>query len=422
MVEVNPTDLFEVRKESLFSSRDEDFLFDLYEPLIGCRAVACFLNLLHLEEGVTRSHESFLKAAQSSIGDFAPSLSALEATGLVVTYFKKGEKFNYFIYCLYAPRTPKEFFDNIMFVGTLRKYLDKDQIDSLIKKYALPSLPEDFENVSQSFREFFAPDLSDSVFREGTLQTGGRQSAPISTGFDRNLFLRQLVEKDPRFGPSCFQKEQMVKIARIAALYSYSEETMADFVKENYDFSLPLASRISFSGLEKTAEKNLRFDYLHAKPVAPSAESVHGDSSFASVVRSMDALTPEQFLARLQHGNRPASADLHLIHDLVVEMGLSQGACNALILYMIAQNGGVLSRSYMEKIAGGMVRAQLNNALDAMNYLTATKSTGHRTSKDEETKPAALPSARAVASPDEAVSDEEFNAMMQSLYTLGDKK
>jgi replication initiation and membrane attachment protein len=421
MVELSPSDLFEIRQESLFSSRDEDYLFDLYSPLVGAKATAFYLAMLHLEQGVTYSHEDFLARGQSSVGELMSALPALEAVGLVATYFKKGEKFNYFVYCLYAPKTPKEYFDNILFIGTLRKYLDNDKINALAKKYSLLPPPEGFDNVSESFRNFFSPNLNDPSYQQGTLSSGGRSSGSISTGFDKNAFLRSLLSLDPRFGTESFSKEEMVKIARLAALYSYSEEAMAGFVKDHFDFASKFGSRLDFDGLEQAAQDHLSFTHLHSEGAASSSgETLHGDGAVASVVRSMDKLTPTDYLSRLQHGNKPAPADLRLINELVVDMGLSQGACNALILYMMVNNNGILSKSYMEKIAGGMVRANLSNALDAMNYLTSTAKR-HTPFASKKTPEAPAPASPAVSSPDETISDQDFNDLMSNLYTP-DKK
>jgi replication initiation and membrane attachment protein len=419
MVELSPSDLFEIRQESLFSSRDEDYLFDLYSPLVGAKASAFYLAMLHLEQGVTYSHEDFLSRGQSSIGEFVSALPALEAVGLVATYFKKGEKFNYFVYCLYAPKTPKEFFDNILFIGTLRKYLDNDKINALAKKYSLLPPPEGFSNVSESFRAYFSPNLNDPSYQQGTLSSGGRSSGSISTGFDKNAFLRSLLSLDPRFNEGSFSKEEMIKIARLAALYSYSEEAMAGFCKDHYDFAASFGSRLDFDGLEQEAQDHLSFTHLHSEGsnVNSSGETLHGDGAVASVVRSMDKLTPTDYLSRLQHGNKPAPADLRLLHELVVDMGLSQGACNALILYMMVNNNGILSKSYMEKIAGGMVRANLSNALDAMNYLTSTAKRHTSAAPKKTTSEAPAAPSPAVSSPDEAISDSDFNDLMSNLYT-----
>src|SRR5574344_1884046 len=190
MKDLSPSDLFEIRPQSLFSSSDTDYPYDFYAPMIGLKAVSLFLALLHETPGETLSHDAFLSKNQSSVGEMVVSLSALEAVGLVGSYLKKGEKFNYFIYCLYAPKTPKEFFDNVLFIGTLRKYLDNDKIEALSRKYALLPLPNDFANVSEGFRDYFSPDFDDPVFQEETPKTGGRKTGAIQTGFDKNAFLR----------------------------------------------------------------------------------------------------------------------------------------------------------------------------------------------------------------------------------------
>jgi replication initiation and membrane attachment protein len=201
MKDLSPSDLFEIRPQSLFSSRDSDYLYDFYAPMIGLKAVSLFFALLHEAPGETISHEAFLSKNQSSIGEMVASLNALEAVGLVASYEKKGDKFAYFIYCLYAPKTPKEFFDNVLFIGTLRKYLDNDKINALAKKYALLPPPSDFEGVSMSFRDYFSPDYSDPTYQAPSPTSGGRKTGAIQTGFDKNAFLKAILAKDPRFHP-----------------------------------------------------------------------------------------------------------------------------------------------------------------------------------------------------------------------------
>ncbi|MCH3908846.1 MAG: hypothetical protein LKF75_01785 [Bacilli bacterium] len=418
MIDVSPSDLFEVRKESLFSNLDEDYLFDLYLPLVGVKAVGFYLALFHMQEDISHSHEEFLTQCQSSVGEFSAAMPSLEALGLVATYLKKEEKYNYLVYCLYAPKTPKEFFSNILLIGTLRHYLDKVQIKAITDKYAVLPPPEGFEDVSSPFRDYFSLDIDDKSIPVEASSIKGHGSAAIKTGFDKNGFLRSLMADDPRFGTKSFSKEEMVKIARVAALYSYSESAMADFILDCYTFAKPYGERVDFYLLEKKAQENIKYTHLHSLGGSQENLSIKGDSSLSVILRSMDKLTPEQFLRKLQKDNKPATADLKLVNDLVVEMGLPQGPCNALILFMIVRNGGILSRPYMEKIAAGMVRNGLTNALDAMNYLTSTAKKKQKSDDAKSNGTAPKEEAHvSVSSPDEKVSDSEFQDLMNDLYT-----
>lgn len=417
MKDLSPSDLFEIRPQSLFSSRDTDYLYDFYAPMIGLKAVSLFLALLHETPGETLSHDAFLSKNQSSVGEMVASLSALEAVGLVGSYLKKGEKFNYFIYCLYAPKTPKEFFDNVLFIGTLRKYLDNDKIEALAKKYALLPTPSDFEMVSMGFRDYFAPDYSDPVYQSPSPTSGGRKTGAIQTGFDKNAFLKAILGKDPRFTINSFSSEELVKIARLAALYSYTEEAMAGFVYPHYRYAKPSGSRIDFAAVNADCVDSLRFAYLHPTPAVSS--EVHDDSSLGRIIRAMDTLSPVEFLSKLQKGNKPAPSDLQLLEELTVEMGLSAPLCNALVFYVITSKDGQLPAKYAEKIAASLVRKGITTSLDAMNYFKGGKKSYSKPATSEEKTPASSESPAVEETPvvakDGEISEAEFDDLMNQL-------
>jgi replication initiation and membrane attachment protein len=426
MKDFSPSDLFETRPQSLFSSRDQDYVLDFYAPLVGLKAVAFYFALKEENAGETLSFESFLKKEQSSIGEMNASLSALEAVGLVASYLKKGEKFNYFIFALYAPKTPKEFFDNVLFIGTLRKYLDNDKIDALAKKYPLLPLPSDFENVSEGFRDYFAPDFDDPDFRLQSPDTGGRQTGTLQIGFDRNVFFKELAANDPRFSEKSFSQEELVLIADYAALYSYSEETMADFVRQNFSFSAPASKRVNFKGLKKICEDSIKLKYLHSIPAKKSL--ISGDNEVAVTLRRMDSSTPVDFLVFLQHGHKPAEADLHLLETLRVDMGLPDPVVNALIFYVVTEKDGQLPNNYTTKLAGALVRKSLCTAQDAWDYFTRTRyvpksslsvdskpesGSSIKSEKEGENKQAEADS----VDEEPVMSDEEIQAALRNLYS-----
>jgi replication initiation and membrane attachment protein DnaB len=355
MEDVSPSDLFEVRRESRFSSDDEDYLHAYYAPIVGLKAVALFSSFLRLGEGESFSHEAFFKKLQLSSGEFGQALRPLEAIGLVVSYRQKTEKCAYFVYCLYAPKNPKEFFDNALFAGTLRRYLSLNECQAIAKRFALLPLPEGYDNVSEKFTDYFAPDFDSPLYNEAALKTGGRAFAPIATGFDKNHFFAALKEKDDRLGEASLSKEELVKVARLSALYSYDEAAMADFVVESFGYAKPFGSRVDFAALASLAQENLRFTY--DKKTAPAASSeAHGGTPLASMLRKMDEMTPVEFLTALQKGNKPARSDLDLLNTLVGEMGLPAPACNALVFYILKIKDNVLSSAYAQKLAGSLVR------------------------------------------------------------------
>jgi replication initiation and membrane attachment protein len=412
MKEANPSDIYEVRPLSLFTSLDEKVVVDLYEPLIGAKAVAVFFSLLAEEPGVISKHADLYAKTQLAPGEWLAAVTALEAVSLVETYRGSADHYAYYCYCLYAPKSPKDFFDNALFAGTLQKYLGAEKCDALSKKYAIGfEAPKDFEDISESFVDFFAPDFSDPSYAAGLRSSGAQRTLEAKVGFDRNVFLKRLLEKDPRFTPYSLTKEEMLKVERLSGLYSYEEGTMADLVSDHYVFQKNAGKRLDYAGLSKDCADSIKLGYQ--KIQAPRKSEIHGDSSWANSIRSMESLTPVEFLTGLQKGNKPAKSDLLLLNELTVEMGLSAPVCNALIFYVLTKNDNVLSARLAEKIAGSLVREGIVTAIDAMNYFT-------RTSKKSSPKPVekVIEAPKEVVkeeAPADTMSDEEFKKMMDGI-------
>jgi replication initiation and membrane attachment protein len=161
MKDVGLDDFYEVRVMGLVSDVDRLSLVDLYEPLIGARALAVYLTLLEdptrLDGGLTLTHDKLFVKLLLSPGEFFKAMEALEATGLAKTFYKEGNGLHYFIYCLYSPKDPHEFFDDVLFVGTLKKYLGVEAVDALAKKYQTSRPVEGFRRRQQILRGFLRP-------------------------------------------------------------------------------------------------------------------------------------------------------------------------------------------------------------------------------------------------------------------------
>lgn len=371
MKELNPSDLFEVRPQALFSSNDYEYLVDLYAPIIGIKSVAVLLALLHVNQEEIMSHKSFLKRNKITISDLSEALEGLEAIGLVSTFRKSEQNYQYFVYCVYSPRTPKEFFDNVLFAGTLEKAIGEEEANAIARKYQVSSLPEDMDNSSTTFQEYFNPDYEDPIYQNAERVSGGRTIGKVSTGFDRNSFMKSIRELDPRFNFDSFSKVELVKIARISALYNFEESSMASFVRESFAFSKKIGERVNFTHLSKIAGDSYKYSYLRKGPSKSS--QAHGDSDAAKSIRRMERMTPIEYLTVLQKGNKPAKPDINLINTLTIDMGLPGPVCNALVLYVLINNGNTLPGAYTEKLAGTLIREGIETALDAMNYFTQVK-------------------------------------------------
>jgi replication initiation and membrane attachment protein len=367
--DLSSLDLYEVKAMSLFSDFDKQVLVDLYLPLMGAPAFGIFCSLLNEKKEEVFSHEGLLAKNQVSPGEFVSALKVLEALSLIQTYLDKSETCRLFIYALYSPCSPKEFFADPLLAGTLNKYIGKKACETIAKKYALEStIPDAFQNVSESFLSYFSPDFQDKSYGKSTLVSGEKVTRLPNVNFSESAFLTRLQELDNRYDLSSFGKDELFQISRLSALYGYSSDAVADLVNSSFSFSKPLGKRLDKTKLLEECENNVQFSYLKERKA--DTMLVHGSSSFANVTRKMESLTPIQFLSSLQKGHKPAPADVKLIEELTLDMGLKNGVCNALIFYVLYKQNNSLPKAYTEKIGASLIREGLTTAIDTMNYFS----------------------------------------------------
>ncbi len=364
-------DLFETRRMSPLSDFDMKVVFDLYSPLIGNKAVGFYFALYRNEKEKIASFENILKITFYSVGEVVDALNALEAVGLVSTYLLDDEKNRVFTYCLYAPLSPKDFFADPLLSGTLEKYIGKKETSALSKKYSYASLPEG-KDISTDFIAYFSPDLNDERYMNSILSSGGKNSKGIKVVYDFSKVVEYLKKLDERFTINSFSKEEINHISKMASLYGYSYETVADFVNRSFDFRKRMGNRLSKNELSKFFMDNIHLDYLKIETEGNN-KLIKGDNGLARTLRRAQKLSPVEFLSSLQKGHKPAPADLKIVEELSSEMGLNWEVTNILLMYVLSTQNNALPKAYCEKIAASLVRNDIKTALDAWNYFSKPK-------------------------------------------------
>jgi replication initiation and membrane attachment protein len=295
----------------------------------------------------------------------------LEAVGLVKTYKdgKRDEVKNY-EYFIYAPKTPKSFFEDALLFGMLIKYVGERQAKRLHTIYKVTFQEAEGEDVSATFGEVFHPDFSDPVF-EKTLsveKTYGRKTAKIDSEFNYDRFFEALAAIS-QIKQTAITKKELKEIERLATLYGVDEVNIASIVANLYEPASDKGKRINFKKMSEILQNEINYAFL-SKPKGRSTPSwLSASTDLARKINLMEDKTPKDYLSVLQNGTTPASPDLRLVDDLSRKFNLTNGVLNALIDFVLTTNNNVLSRPLCEKIAASLAREGIVTALDAMNYL-----------------------------------------------------
>lgn len=414
---ISEKDYYETRPASLISDIDREVLSELYQPLIGHKSVGIFLSLFHekmkASEIDTFDHAHLFDKMQMSAGEFFTARRALEAVGLLRTFFKEEGGIRYYIYVLYAPKSPREFFDDVLFKGLLIKCVGEKEAKRLALSYKVDFQTKGFDDITSSFVETFHPDYDSPVFRKDLkVEVKGRKSGRIDTSFDFDDFFSAL-DKNGQIKREVLTKKDLKEIERLAALFSLDELTMAEIVVDAYDPDNK-AQRINFQRVSDRAKEEVKFPFFHRKSKGEKSH-VTSDSELASKIKLMDAMAPGEYLRIKQNNTAPSRSDLDIVDDLSKNFGFSHGVINALIDYVLAKNKNVLSRRYTEKIASSLARESVTTAIDTMNYLikinsawkTSKPSVIKTTGGDDKIK-------------EEEISDEELESILALLEAKKD--
>ena len=147
------SDFYEIRLASIVSNVDKDVLVELYQPIIGANATILYLTLLkqkrNEDDENMYSTQSLLNGMQSDPNTLLASRHYLEAVGLLRSYEKASESGRYYIYVLYAPKSPKDFFDDVLFNGLLIQSIGEKEAKKLAHAYKVNlSVDEGFKEVN----------------------------------------------------------------------------------------------------------------------------------------------------------------------------------------------------------------------------------------------------------------------------------
>ena len=365
---VSKNDFYEIRVASLITNLDRDSLLELYQPIIGARAASLYLTLSTQKKspdgGSIFKTDQLLRNMQLTSAEFIAARHYLEAVGLIRTYESDQEDVRCYIYVIYSPKSPKAFFEDVLFSGLLIQSVGEKEAKKLANKWKVNlTIPEEYHEVSASFVDVYNLNYDDPSFRKdfGT-QILGRDHGRAQLSFSYDLFFSHIKENSA-IDISSFKKKDMKEIARLATLFGLNEKSMAYIVIDEYIPEGP--THFDFVKIRDKCEQEIR--YSQVKNVEKS--KVSGDSELATKIRMMEDVAPAKFLQYLQQGTKPARSDLAIVDALSKNYGFGNGIINVIVEYVLYKNNNILSKNYAEKIAASLAREGVTTTVDAMNYL-----------------------------------------------------
>jgi len=383
-------DFLEVRLASLIADFDRDTLSNLYQPMIGYEALALYMTLWSEANNERVSplcnHEQVLLRMRIGAASFVDARKNLEATGLLKTFVSEGQDYRIYHYELYAPKSPRGFFDDALLYGMLIKSIGENNATRLKNIYVVEPKQDYGQEITASFAEVFHPEFNDMAFLNATnneQKMKGRNIGKIKGSFSYEKFFLCLNEVS-QIKDTAITKEEMKEVERLATLYGVDEENVAIVVSQIYEAKNHKGQRINLTKLDEILQTHNEHDYpvVNDHSIGGMYRMMAQETDLAKKVAMMEKFSPKDYLASKQQGAVPALADLKILNDLSKKYHLSNGVINAIVDYVLYKADNILSRSYAERVASSMVRENVQTAVDAMNYLKKVeKKTRGRKSK-----------------------------------------
>ena len=368
-----PADNYVVVNKTILTDNDKVNLINLYEPIIGPLAISLYLTLWSdLDRTLTFSdsynHHHLMTFLKSNLNDIKEARSALEALGLIKTYYKEGDNINYYIYELYSPISAYEFFNHPILNIVLYNNLGVNEYNNLIKSYKKVNFKyDDYKDISSKLNDTFKSSAYNN-FNNENIKNKNSNKPKLDTLIDFDVLKESIPNKV--LGNNAFNKKTKELINNLAFIYNLDTLKVSEILRLTIDENGLINKDLFIKEVRKYYEYNnggsLPTIIYRTQP--EHLKSPEGDlSSAGKMVYIFENTTPYDFLKSKYKNNNPTPRDLKLLEYLALELNMPPAVINVLIDYVLRISDNKLNKAYVETIAGQWTRLGIKTAREAMN-------------------------------------------------------
>ena len=367
-----PADTYIVLNKTVLSDKDRKIITMLYQPIIGFTATSLYFTLLDdldklelMSEDLTHHH--LMATMQLKLEDIVIAREKLEAVGLIKTYFKK-DSINHYVYLIYSPLTPNEFFNHPILNIVLYNNLGKKEYERILNYYKIPRINlKDYEDITSNFDDVFTAIKGTILEINEDVTKRDSNNILINKGIDFNLLISSIPSS--QISDRCFNKESKELINALSFTYNLNTLDMQGLVRN----AINEKGLIDKVLLRKSCREYYQFEnngnlptLIYNKQPEYLKKPKGDNSKWAKMVYTFENLNPYQFLKAKYKGAEPTDRDKRLIENLLVDQKLNPGVVNVLIAYVLKINNEQLKKSYVETIAGQWKRLNIETVEEAM--------------------------------------------------------
>lgn len=369
VISLLPADTYTVVNKSIITEDDRKNIISLYQPIIGPIAVSLYFTLLNdiriLDYlSIDYTHYHLMVTMSSSIETIKKARESLEGVGLLKTYYKEGENDSY-VYELYSPLSPKEFFSSPIFNVTLYNNIGKKEYEYLKTDYELPKIDlKEYQDISKELNVTFK-----SVSTVEAIDAKEKNSLDLK--LQSNIDFDLLISSFPKgiIKESTFTKKTRELIEQLSFIYDLDNLKMVELIRT----VITEKGTIDKEQLRLNARKYYQYDNNGKLPTLvyrtqpEYLKTPAGDNSpRAQIIYMFENKSPHDFLKMKNNGVTPSSRELKLLEMLLIDMELKPAVVNVLIDYVLKKNNNKLNQAFIETIASQWKRCKVETAVEAM--------------------------------------------------------
>ena len=387
-------DVYEVQLASIITNYDEIILFRLYQPIIGYGPVNLYLSLLHEVEGekiVTtgvKKHNRLFETMLINNDKFLKFRKYLEAVGLLKTFVLETESFNRYVYRLFAPCLPSNFFSHPILNNLFKRNVSIEEYERT-KLYFINKInvKSNYREISTNIKDVFFNDIKNMKSEENidTNNIRERVEGEVISSFDFEAFTIGL--KDYQIPKKILTNTILKEIASYATLYKISAIDMRQVVAQSIEYD-GVEKKISLEKLEHFSKIYYELNIKNSKSIKKEkietkVNLLPGNSSIAKKVQLFNDITPVEFLTIRNNNMSPLSCDIELIKRIQTNTGLPNPVINVILDYTLEKLDNKLTPNYVERVAATLARKNIRDAYEAMLYLNKNIKKPSSTKDDE---------------------------------------
>lgn len=374
MVNILPADTYTVINKTILTDNDRKILTMLYQPIIGVNSVNLFFTLwMDLDKNefmsTEENHHHLMTSTSLNINEIISGREKLEAVGLLKTFYKEREEENNFIYELFSPLSPSEFFSHPILNVVLYNSVGKKEYERIVNYFKIPRIIlNDYEDITKSFNEVFKS--SPSTTFENNIQNikiNNKLGLNIENIVDFDILISSLPKET--INEKTFTKEIKKLINDLSLIYNLNLEEIKNIILS----SLNERQMIDKTMLRKNARNYYQFEnngklpsLIYQNQPEYLRSPISKDSKRAKMIYTFETTSPYNYLKYKNNGAKPTDRDLKLIESLRVDLELSPAVINVLIDYVLNVNNNKLNKNLIETIASQWKRLNIETAEDAM--------------------------------------------------------